>query len=110
MTLSMKPATTRKRLTSLFVLFLVLATMGVMTAGGATLAQADGKPAKPTGLTAQAGQQGVHLSWDSPAGTDITHYRVLRVVPKSPFSQFSPHPNSATPLLISNASSTPIHR
>ena len=78
MTLTMKQATTRKRLASLFVLFLVLATVAVMTAGEATLAQADGKPAKPTGLTAQADQQGVHLSWDSPVGTDITHYRVLR--------------------------------
>ena len=78
MTFSMKPATTRKRLSSLFVLFLVLATAAALTAGGATLAQADGKPARPTGLTAQADQQGVHLSWDSPAGTDITHHRVLR--------------------------------
>ena len=74
----MRQTTRRKRLASLFVLFLVLATVAVMTAGEATRAQADGKPAKPTGLTAQADQQGVHLSWDSPAGTDITHYRVLR--------------------------------
>ena len=76
MAFSMKPATTRKRLASL-VVALVLATAAALTAGGATLAQADGKPARPTGLTAQADQQGVHFSWDNPGGAAVTHHRVV---------------------------------
>ena len=68
------------RLTILFTVLTVLALAGAMLALilSTVQAQEGDAPAKPTGLSAEASQDSVVLTWDDPDDDSITGYVILR--------------------------------